>query len=132
MHTERMDVNTLVRMKVVIVGSDTWKDIDAIWRELQPLWEQHGSKLVVGYPDRDSGACRLTDALCAQAGIDRVKVPLNIQRDDSDKHQLTLLFRMIRPDLILAFHPFINNSKRTLLAKRLAEEMGLVLRVVAR
>lgn len=119
-------------MRVVVIGSETWKDIDSVWRELFPLWEEHGAKLVVGYPSDTSGVCRMTDALCAQAGIDRVSVPLNKTRGDGEEHRVKLLLRMIKPELVLLFHPFIANSKRTKLARDLAEEQGFVVRVISR
>lgn len=71
-------------------------------------------------------------SLCKTAGIDRVSFPLNEKLEDPPSRRLRIIFRMVQPDLVLAFHPFIQNSKVTKQAIALAEHYGVEVRQISR
>lgn len=118
-------------MKVLVVGSEKWADIDAIWRELSPLWKEHGPHLLVAYPEGGMLGEQIA-SLCRTAGIDQVVFPLNDKREDPVRRRLRTIFRVVEPDLMLAFHPFIPNSKTTKMAIALAEHHGVGVRQISR
>jgi len=118
-------------MRIVIVGSETWKDIEAIWRELEPYWKEHRPKLLVAYAEGGMIAGQV-GALCKTTGIDRAVFPRNDKQEDPDWRRLRIMFRMVQPDLVLAFHPFIQNSKVTKRALELAASSEIQTKVVAK
>ena len=118
-------------IRILCVGSESWLNIDAIWRELEPHWKEHRPKVLVAYPDGGVLSGQI-GALCKTAGIDRAIFPLNDKQDKPEWRRLRIMFRMVEPDLVLAFHPFIQNSKTTKMALELAANSNIPSKVIAK
>lgn len=122
-------------MRVIVTGSRTWRDEQIIRDVLLRLQAEHGLTLLVLHGDAE-GADRIADEVCAELGIDRVKCPANWEGRKSIRNgrpvywagpwrnQFMLDFG--KPvGLVVAFHPFIQNSKGTRDMVERAREAGV-------
>ena len=99
-------------MRILVVGHEKWMNADAIWRELDSKRDWRGEALLVGHAGRPIGLDLLTAHLCDEAGIQQVVFPINPEQPDPVYHYKTAI-KIMQPDLILAFHAYMPNSKTT-------------------
>jgi hypothetical protein len=101
-------------MRVLICGSRDWKDEEAIRHQLLRLKEEHGLRLLVitGFA---RGADQIAAKLATELGIDTVAYPANWKGRGKSAGPVrnTIMLRHGRPELVIAFHNFLPNSKGT-------------------
>jgi hypothetical protein len=119
-------------MRIIVAGSRDWTDADSVWRELQPLHGTHGFRLLVIHGDEPLGVDAITRALCNQVGIDQACFPRNAKRDDTDAFRYDAMIKLLKPDMLLAFHPFFPNSQTTKAAVEAAERHDVSVKRVSR
>ena len=111
-------------MRVLVVGYDKWKNYAAIWRVLEPLREQHGEALLVAHAGRDCDFDKILSALCNVSGIQQAVFPEN-PLAKKPLWDFRAALKVVQPDLVLAFHQFLPNSKRTKAKVEYCEKQGI-------
>lgn len=117
-------------MKVIVAGSTTWENAEAIRKELANLAE--GS--IVIYGDAP-GADALGGVVAEELGLRAEAFAKN--KKDYQKYKRgawkSLNERMLASgaELVLAFHPAVEKSKGTKHLLKLAEEAGVATKIVA-
>lgn len=98
-------------MRILVCGSRNWTDFTAIYSVLRDY--QHTAEVVI------HGAARGADTLAGQAA-EALDIPIEAYEANWDKfgHRAgpirnSLMLRDGKPDLVLAFHNDIQNSKGT-------------------
>lgn len=114
-------------MRVLIVGHKGWMNATAIWRELE---EVRTPALIVAHAGRPTGLDLLTASLCEEAGIQQVVFPINPDQQNPVFHYMTAI-KIMQPDLMLAFHAFMPNSKTTKQICDYADERRITIKTVS-
>jgi hypothetical protein len=101
-------------MKVLISGSRTWTDPEPIATVLSALHEAYPHKLFVVAGDA-KGVDQLAHEECEKLGIDHAKFYANWKGRGKAAGPVrnNAMLHFIQPELVYAFHPFIQNSKGT-------------------
>lgn len=118
-------------MRVIVAGATTWTDVEVIRRELRKL--PSGVTII-------HGDARGADAI---AGEVAVELGFAVERydkneDDRQRHGVPEAWRGLNermlqasPDLVLGFHPAIEQSKGTGHLVELASRAGIAVRVIS-
>lgn len=114
-------------MRVLVCGDRKWRDAAAIKRELDKL----APSVII------SGGARGADALAAEyaraAGIELIEHPAEWKRYGRAAGPIrNRAMLSYRPDLVLAFHPDLNESRGTRDMVNQAKNAGVPVRIVAR
>lgn len=100
--------------KVIVCGDREWHHVDKIENRLKELQEEHGMNLLVV-----SGGCRGADYICAEAcrrlGIDFAEFPANWtgRKKSAGPVRNSIMFNVTQPNLVIAFHHNLDESKGT-------------------
>jgi len=107
---------------VLVTGSRTWRDKEIIAERLGALRDEHGLALVVIHGG-DEGADLLAYEVCQELGIDQIVLPANWKGRTTERngkkvywagpYRNQMMLDYGKPELCLAFHPFLQNSKGT-------------------
>lgn len=91
-------------MKVLMCGSRTWDDLEAIVRWLGNLRGEHGEALVVISGGAPRGADRICASVCDALGISLVEVPAEWERYGKRAGILRNVKMLnLEPQLVIAF-----------------------------
>jgi hypothetical protein len=115
-------------LRVLVSGARAWADLEPIRRELAPL--PAGSVVIHGDAN---GADRLAAQVAGELGLEVLACPAEWSRYGKRAglvRNQTMLAEH-RPDLILAFHPDIEQARGTKHMVTIARKAGVPVRVVA-
>jgi hypothetical protein len=115
-------------VKVIVCGSRHWDDWDTIRRELEAL--PAGSTVVVG---SGAGAEVIAGALALHVGLQVRAFPADWDSDGSEAGaaQNQRMLEEERPDLVLVFHPNLEEGRATWDMFQRARLQGIEVRVIA-
>lgn len=130
----------LQRFVVLVTGSRDWQDETAIMREIQTLMEEHklGPNQLLVVEGEADGADTLTRQLCtdemgiACAGF---HAPWEFMRKAGNARAAGpmrngWMLSWMKPDYVLAFHPYLPGSKGTKNCVEQARKLGIPIKVV--
>jgi hypothetical protein len=114
--------------RVLVTGARTWTDAEAVRRELAVL----PAHSVVIHGDAN-GADRLAEAAAVELGHEVIACPASWARygKAAGLRRNEAMLREHRPDVVIAFHPALEQSKGTRHMVRIARAAGVPVRVVS-
>lgn len=119
-------------MRVLITGDRNWEDADTIVRRLRELRDEHGLDLLVIHGGA-TGADITAGMACDAMGVDQVCIPANWRGRGkaAGPFRNVFMFKLTKPDLVVAFHDNIHFSKGTKHMVEYAESKGCPVEIVA-
>jgi len=99
--------------KILICGSRDWEDRYAILRRIRELLEEHGNDITI-ISGAARGADRIAASWCKTLGVNLIEVHADWKRYGKAAGPIrNKLMLDMNPDLVIAFHEDLDNSKGT-------------------
>lgn len=117
-------------MKIIVCGDRHWDDFDIIWRILQTYYVEHGADITIIHGDC-KGADKLAETAAESFKFEVVAVPADwnfygrAAGPIRNKEMLDM-----EPDIVLAFHQRLWDSKGTKNMVEIAKKAGVPTRVI--
>lgn len=112
-------------MKILICGDRNWEDRYAILYKINELVEKHGNDLTI-IAGGARGADKIAAGWCKILGIPLIEVYADWKKYGRSAGPIRNRIMLdMNPDLVIAFHNDIENSKGTKDCKKEAEKRGI-------
>jgi hypothetical protein len=118
--------------KVLVTGARNWNKPGVIERELRKLVARHGDRHLFVIQGKAPGADQESEVICEKLNVHcaAVKALWNTRHNSAGPQRNRAMFDALQPDLVLAFHENLTESKGTKDMVGYARSKGAKVKVV--